>query len=145
MFFKRRILYIEKYAARSVFIDICLVILRTTNASCISILYIIICFGHIFDSKVIRGDGAGEGKKCPSGNSHDRLYGSRNIIRFGTVRGRRRRSSISSSAPHIYIGPVYNDVFYIIFFSPLLRINTLGEHKGCAPKVSNSRMYESGN
>lgn len=85
---------------------------------------LIMRFGHIFDSKVNRGDGVGEEKKCPSGNSHDRLYGSKNIIRFGTtVRGRRRRSS-SSSAPHISV--LYTMTCFILHFS-LRGVNTLGE------------------
>lgn len=57
--------------------------------------------------------------------SRPSIYGSRNIIRFGTVRGRRSMQRLCTA----YIGPIYNDVFYYIFFFSLLILSerTKGE------------------
>jgi len=101
---------------------------------------LIMRFGHIFDSKVNRGDGVGEEKKCPSGNSHDRLYGSKNIIRFGTT-----VAAAAAAALHrIYRSCTQWRVLYYIFLSAALILSERAQRVR-SESFQLPYMYESGN
>lgn len=146
-FFERRILYIEKYAMRCVFHRH--VPRNASYHKCVMYKYTVynnMLWSYFrLESQPWRLGGRGKKMsvwKLSRPPTHTGLGILLDLERCGDATA--AAASAALRRIYIYILFPYTMTCFILYFS-LLRVNTLGEHKGCAPKVSNSRMYESGN